>query len=231
MRPNCSRRPWARNGCRTAPDGSRKGVSPARLDDQGLPWASGQWAGRGKGMLAGHCTLHRHSRKMADTVHTVVVEDLNTKDMTGSAKGTTAEPGTNFKQKAGLNRGILKSNRGRMERMLDYKAGGMVRVGPADTSRTCAECGHEDPANRRTQSHFHCTACGHTANAGQQCRPQHPGAGPGPAPEARGTGASARRDAFGPWPLPVATDKSTSATREQGMPSLPRGSTPWYTGI
>ena len=168
---------------------------------------------------------------MADTVHTVVVEDLNTKDMTGSAKGTTAEPGTNFKQKAGLNRGILKSNRGRMERMLDYKAGGMVRVGPADTSRTCAECGHEDPANRRTQSHFHCTACGHTANADHNAALNILERGLALLPKARGTGASARREAFGPWPLPVATDKSTSATREQGMPSLPRGSTPWYTGI
>ena len=34
---------------------------------------------------------HQASRKLADTAHTVVVEDLNTKGMTKSAKGTVAK--------------------------------------------------------------------------------------------------------------------------------------------
>ena len=52
---------------------------------------------------------HRHSRKMADTAHAVVVEDLNVQAMTQSAKGTVEQPGTNFKAKSGLNQEILAS--------------------------------------------------------------------------------------------------------------------------
>ncbi len=36
-------------------------------------------------------------RKIADTAHTVVLEDLNTKAMTKSAKGTVENPGRNVK--------------------------------------------------------------------------------------------------------------------------------------
>ena len=162
---------------------------------------------------------HQHSRKMADTAHTVVLEDLNTKAMTRSAKGTVEEPGTNVKTKAGLNRKILASNWGRLERFLDYKAGQVVRVDPAYTSQTCANCGDDDSAYRRTQAHFHCTACGHTANADHNAALNILERGLALLPKARGNGASARREAFGPCPLPVATVKSTSATREQGMPA------------
>ncbi len=52
---------------------------------------------------------HRISRKIADTAHTVVLEDLNTKAMTKSAKGTVENPGRNMQQKAGLNRSIPAS--------------------------------------------------------------------------------------------------------------------------
>ena len=61
---------------------------------------------------------------MADAAHTVVLEDLNIKAMTRSAMGTVETPGRNVRQKAGLNRGILKSNRGLLERQLAHKAGG-----------------------------------------------------------------------------------------------------------
>lgn len=33
------------------------------------------------------------------------------------------------------------------------------------TSQTCAECGHRDKNNRKTQAHFSCQQCGHHANA------------------------------------------------------------------
>ena len=162
---------------------------------------------------------HQHSRKMANTAHTVVIEDLNTKGMTKSAKGTVENPGTNVKQKAGLNRGILASNWGRLERMLDYKAGQVVRVDPAYTSQTCAACGHMDRENRRTQANFHCTACGHTANADRNAAINILERGLALLPTARGNGAAARREALDPCLLPVATDKSTSTTREQDMPT------------
>ena len=162
---------------------------------------------------------HQHSRKLADTAHTVVMEDLNTKAMTRSAKGTVAEPGKNVKQKSGLNRGILKSNWGRTERMLDYKAGQVLKVPPAYTSQTCAACGHVSKENRKTQAHFRCTACGHTANADRNAAQNILARGLALCPTARGTGADARREAFGPCLLPLAMDKSTSTTREQGMPT------------
>lgn len=41
----------------------------------------------------------------------------------------------------------------------------LALVDPAYTSRTCAECGHCEKANRRSQSEFVCQRCGHAANA------------------------------------------------------------------
>lgn len=40
----------------------------------------------------------------------------------------------------------------------------LVRVDPANTSRTCPQCGRCDPLNRRGED-FCCVACGHTADA------------------------------------------------------------------
>ncbi len=37
----------------------------------------------------------------------VVLEDLNTKNMTASAKGTIEQPGSRVAQKSGLNKAIL----------------------------------------------------------------------------------------------------------------------------
>jgi IS605 OrfB family transposase len=38
-------------------------------------------------------------------------------------------------------------------------------VDPRDTSRTCAECGHCEKANRKNQGEFSCKACGHEDHA------------------------------------------------------------------
>jgi putative transposase len=52
---------------------------------------------------------------------------------------------------------------------LGYKAAQagvlVVAVDPRNTSRTCAVCGYCDTQNRKTQSHFCCLSCGHTAAA------------------------------------------------------------------
>ena len=85
--------------------------------------------------------------------------------MTKSAKGTAESPGSNVKAKSGLNRAILSSGWGGLERNLDYKAGKVVRVNPAHTSQACHECGHVEAANRPSQSTFRCQAFGHKANA------------------------------------------------------------------
>ncbi len=155
---------------------------------------------------------HQHSRKLADTAHTVVIEDLHTKAMTRSAKGTVEEPGTNVRQKAGLNREILKSNWGRLERNLAYKAGALLKVDPAYTSQTCAVCQHVDKENRRTQAVFQCTACGHTANADHNAAINILVRGCPWTRPARGVGASARRGAF---------PSGTPTTREPGRRGIP----------
>jgi IS605 OrfB family transposase len=41
----------------------------------------------------------------------------------------------------------------------------VVHVDPRDTSRTCAECGHCEKGNRKSQGEFSCKACGHEAHA------------------------------------------------------------------
>ena len=141
---------------------------------------------------------HQHSRKLADRAHTVVLEDLNTKAMTKSAKGTVEKPGRQVKQKSGLNRAILASGWVLLERNLAYKAGDLRKVNPAYTSQTCSRCSHVDKSNRPSQAVFACRACGFRANAdhnaainilvrgGLPCVPV----------SARGTGATARREAF-----------------------------------
>lgn len=108
---------------------------------------------------------HQTSRKLANTAHTMVVEDLNTKSMTASAQGTAEEPGRQVAQKTGLNRAILASGWGGLERKLAYKAGEVLKVDPAYTSQACSRCGHTDKSNRPSQAVFRCGACGFQTNA------------------------------------------------------------------
>ena len=99
----------------------------------------------------------------------IAVEDLQTSNMTSSAKGTSANPGRNVRAKSGLNRSILQQGWAEILTMLAYKArkAGIrfVSVWPARSSQTCSNCGTVDPKSRRTQAHFDCTACGHEENA------------------------------------------------------------------
>ena len=108
---------------------------------------------------------HHASKHIAAKASTVVVEKLNTKGMAASAKGDTENPGTNVRQKAGLNRSILSTGWSGIKAKLNYKAGKVVEVNPKYTSQTCNECGVVDIRNRRTQAHFECVACGHRCNA------------------------------------------------------------------
>jgi putative transposase len=99
----------------------------------------------------------------------IVLEDLRTKNMTASAKGTNAQPGRNVRQKAGVNRAILDKGWHRMELAIRNAARStgteVVLVNPAYTSQTCNRCKHVDPKNRESQAVFVCTACGHRDHA------------------------------------------------------------------
>jgi transposase len=106
------------------------------------------------------------STDLAHRFDVIRVEDLRVRDMTRSAKGTVAEPGSNVRQKAGLNRGILASGWGLLARRLEEKAPGRVeKISPAYTSQRCSACGHVAGENRESQAVFACTACGFACNA------------------------------------------------------------------
>ena len=107
---------------------------------------------------------HQVSRKIADQYSTVYLEDLKTKNMTKSAKGTLQEPGTNVAQKSGLNRSILKTGWYKLEQALAYKTT-VHKVAPHYTSQRCNRCGTTNRENRKTQSEFRCVGCGHLDNA------------------------------------------------------------------
>lgn len=112
---------------------------------------------------ATHALIHKTDRSV------FVLEDLKTKNMTASAKGTKENPGKNVKQKSGLNREILSVGWHRIETYLTYKAikkGKIVfKVSPQHTSQECSDCGHIHKDNRPEQSLFVCQMCGHTENA------------------------------------------------------------------
>ena len=83
---------------------------------------------------ARHNWRHHVSRTLANTAHTVVVEDLRTRSMTRSAKGTVDSPGSNVRAKAGLNRSILATGWNQLRAMLEYKAGEVIAVPACETS-------------------------------------------------------------------------------------------------
>lgn len=113
--------------------------------------------------------LHKISTQISKNHAMIYVEDLQVKNMSASAKGTTEEHGKNVKQKSGLNRSILDQGWGEFRRQLDYKTqwmgGFLVAVPPQNTSRTCPCCGHTAKENRKMQAHFECVECGYTNNA------------------------------------------------------------------
>ena len=89
--------------------------------------------------------LHQVSARIARDHGFIAVEKLKVRNMTRSAAGTLAEPGTNVSAKAGLNREMLDASFGKLVDLLSYKAeraGGMlVKVDPKFTSQDCSSCG------------------------------------------------------------------------------------------
>jgi putative transposase len=106
------------------------------------------------------------STDIARRFDVIWIEDLQIPSMTRSAKGTVEDPGHSVRQKAGLNRGILRSGWGLLVRRLQDKAPGRVeKINPAFTSQRCSACGQVDPKSRESQAVFRCTACGYACNA------------------------------------------------------------------
>jgi putative transposase len=113
--------------------------------------------------------LHKTSTQLAKSHSLIVMEDLNTKDMAKSAKGTKENPGNNVKAKSRLNRSILDQGWHMFQSFLSYKlnwrSGELILISPKNTSLKCRICGHIAEENRKSQAEFHCVQCGHTENA------------------------------------------------------------------
>ena len=126
---------------------------------------------------------HQHSRKLADRAHTVVLEDLNTKAMTRSAKGTVEEPGQECEAE------VRAQPRDPEVQLGPHGADAGLQGGAGTEGSTCLHvadlCGVRTRQQGESQDtgtlpmHGVRTHC----ERGPQCRPKHPGAGLGPVPD------------------------------------------------
>jgi putative transposase len=99
---------------------------------------------------------HKASLDIARRFATVVLEDLATRNMTRSARGTVDAPWHGF--------GTVLAYK------LEERGGYLCRVDPRHTSQTCSACGAVDRESRESQASFRCRQCGLRA----QCCNQHP---------------------------------------------------------
>jgi putative transposase len=113
--------------------------------------------------------LHKSTTAISKNHAIVCIEDLQVRNMSKSAAGSSKAPGRNVKAKSGLNKAILDQGWFEFRRQLEYKQvwlGGEVLAVPArNTSRTCPACAHVSAENRRTQVRFACVECGYENNA------------------------------------------------------------------
>ena len=113
--------------------------------------------------------LHKTSTTISQNHAMVCIEDLQVRNMSKSAAGSSAKPGRNVRAKSGLNKAILDQSWFEFRRQLDYKlawkGGWLVAVPPQNPSRTCPCCGHVSADNRQTQARFACVECCFEENA------------------------------------------------------------------
>ncbi len=113
--------------------------------------------------------LHKTTTTISQNHAMVCIEDLQVRNMSKSAAGSSEAPGRNVRAKSGLNKAILDQGWFELRRQLEYKqgwrGGEVLAVPPRNTSRTCPACGHVSAENRQTQAKFACVECGFEANA------------------------------------------------------------------
>ena len=112
--------------------------------------------------------LHKETTRMVQTSAVLAIEELRTKTMSRSARGTQEKPGRMVKQKAGLNREILSAGLGMAHQLLTYKAAeANTRLHLSNTrqlkpSQRCAACWAIVPKTLAQRMHV-CPHCGQTA--------------------------------------------------------------------
>ncbi len=113
--------------------------------------------------------LHKTTTTISQNHAIVCIEDLQVRNMSKSAAGSSEAPGKNVRAKSGLNKSILDQGWFEFRRQLEYKqawrGGDVLAVPPKNTSRTCPCCGHVSAENRQTQARFACVECGFEESA------------------------------------------------------------------
>jgi putative transposase len=113
--------------------------------------------------------LHKATTTISQNHAIVCIEDLQVRNLSKSAAGSSEKPGRNVRAKSGLNRSILDQGWFEFRRQLEYKqawrGGSVIAVPPRNTSRTCPACRQVSADNRQTQARFACVECGFEENA------------------------------------------------------------------
>ena len=113
--------------------------------------------------------LHKTTTTISQNHAMVCIEDLQVRNMSKSAAGSTEKPGRQVRAKSGLNKAILDQGWFEFRRQLDYKlawnGGWLIAVPPQNTSRMCPVCDYVSADNRLTQATFACVECGFEENA------------------------------------------------------------------
>lgn len=113
--------------------------------------------------------LHKTSNAISQNHAIVCIEDLQTRNISKSAAGTTAPPGKSVRAKSGLNKSILDQGWIEFRRQLDCKlarnGGHLIAIPRQNTKRRCPYYSHVAAKNHQTQARFECVACGFEDNA------------------------------------------------------------------
>lgn len=107
---------------------------------------------------------HKLTTSIVRENQVIAMEDLNVRGMTASASGTVDSPGTNVRQKAGLNRAILDVGFSEIQRQLIYKAlwagRSTVKIDRwYPSSKRCSACGHTLKRLALNQRRWRCPEC------------------------------------------------------------------------
>lgn len=110
-------------------------------------------------------SLHKITTRLVRENQTIIIEDLNARGMSASARGTVSKPGRNVRQKAGLNKSNLDSAYGMFREMLEYKCEWygreLVKIDRFyPSSKTCSECGKINSSLMLKDRAWSCSECG-----------------------------------------------------------------------
>lgn len=109
--------------------------------------------------------LHKLSTRLIRENQTIFLEDLNIKGMSTSAKGTIDDPGSNVKQKSGLNRSIMDASWSMFVGFLKYKGewrgSNVLHIGRfVPSSKECSCCHTVNETLTLEDREWICANCG-----------------------------------------------------------------------